>query len=91
MDDPRGAVIVGGRPVHNDDVWSAAKGKVFDHIKRQLIDKHGIDGNDIIVISGAAADIGDANGYRAGEYREAMSGDPYEGTFVGDNEPGYDV
>ena len=91
MDDPRGAVIVGGRLAHNDDVWSAAKGKVFDHIKRQLIDKHSIDDNDIIVISGAAGDLGDANGYRAEEYREAMSGDPYEGTFVGGNEPAYDV
>jgi len=77
--DPKGALKVGGRFVHNDDAYSSAKGKVFDHIKRQLIDQHGIDGRDIQIISGAASDLGEPNGYRAEEYREAMSIDPYEG------------
>jgi hypothetical protein len=81
MDDPEGAYVDNGKIVTNDEVYASAKGKVFDHIRRQLIDQHGIDGNDIIEISGAAIDVGDANGYRAEEYREAMSLDPYEGAF----------
>jgi len=78
MDNPEGRSRINGSIVKTADALIKAKGRVFDHIRRTLINKKDIDVNDIIVISIVASDIGAAKGYRAPEYEEAMRVNPYE-------------